>query len=61
MWEIDKYIIMNIFLEFNNATFHINLIIVVIKSNRFVVIVIHITRLLYFNANHVLFIQEMGI
>jgi hypothetical protein len=52
---------MNIFLQFNNVILHINLIVVVIKSNRFVLIVIHISRLLHSNANHILIIQEVGI
>jgi hypothetical protein len=38
-----------------------NLIVIVIKSNKFVAIVTHIRKLLYFNANHILIIREMGI
>jgi hypothetical protein len=53
---------MNISLEFNNAILHIEFkIIVVIKSNKFVAIVTHISKLLYSNANHILIIGEMGI
>jgi hypothetical protein len=60
MREIDKYTIKNIFLESNNGTFHIKLIFVVIKSNRFVVVFTHIKGLAYSNVNHVLIIQEVG-
>jgi hypothetical protein len=62
MWKIDKYIVMNINLKFSNAIIHIkSKIVVVIKSNRFVAIVIHISILLYSNANNILIIGKMGI
>jgi hypothetical protein len=62
MWEIDKYIAMNINLEFSNVIFHKkSKIVVVIKSIRVVAIITHISKLFYSNANHIFIIGKIGI
>jgi len=46
MWKFDKCIVMNIFMEFGNLILHIKFkIAIIIKSNKFVVIVNYIKRL----------------
>jgi len=43
MWKFDKCTIMNIFMEFGNLILHIkSKIAIIIKSNKFVVVVSHI-------------------
>jgi hypothetical protein len=46
MREIDKYIVMNIYLEFNNGTLHIKPNYRRHKSNKYVVVVTHVKKLL---------------
>jgi hypothetical protein len=46
MWEIDKCIVINIFMEFGNFIPHIKLkFAIIIKSNKCMVIISHIKKL----------------